>query len=157
MRLLPLSLILLPVTALADDFEETHFRRGFCYEMNLSQEDLLAAPERQVAAVQLKRDGMSSLVAPGNLAMEVTARFRGEIQLRGGEEVETTADCRPRGDGLRCLVADRGGVFTLQADGPGLRMTIDEEGLKFEDWRSSRRVSGEDGDPDRELSLRPCS
>jgi hypothetical protein len=89
--------------------------------------------------------------------MDVTVRFRGEIQLRGGEEVETTANCRPRNDGLRCAVEDRGGSFTLRPDGAGLRLTLDADGLKFEDWRSSKRVSGEDTSPDRELALRACN
>lgn len=161
MRALPLFLMLIPAVAVAqilpDSLAESHFSRGFCYEMVLSQEELLAAPDRQLAALRLERQSMGAMVAPGNVAMDVIVRLRGEASLRDGREIEATARCRPEPEGLRCSVDGDGGAFFLRAEGIDLRWTVEEEGIVVEDWRGTQRLSGEATGPDREAILRPCS
>lgn len=161
MRALPLFVMLLPVAAgaqtLPESLAESHFSRGFCYEMALTREEMLAAPDRQLAALKLERQSMGAMVAPGSVAMDVMVRLRGEASLRDGREIEATARCRPEPEGLRCSVDGDSGAFFLRAEGTGLRWTVEDGGIVVEDWRGTERLSGEATGPDREVILRPCS
>ena len=157
MRALPFLVMFLPVAAGAQTLADTHFSRGFCYEMALSREELLAAPDRQLAALRLERRVMGAMVAPGNVALKMMVRLRGAESLRQGEEIDATARCRPDPEGLHCNVDGDGGAFILQADGVGLRWTVGEKGIVVEDWQGSQRLSGEPDSADREALLRPCS